>query len=360
MTPIEPRTLVARPSVAGGTPAWPPPAAGARAWRCLVFVAVALRRLALAARTGATSSSVDRPPGRRPARTTCSASDQLGRDVFSRVLIGAEPSLRVGARGRRRSRCVAGVAFGLLAGFYRGWLDDVVMRCMDMLFAFPAILLAIAILAIRGRGATNAMIAIGIVYTPIFARVTRASVLERPRGGLRAGRPVGRRRRPAHHAPPRAAQRGHADHRADVDQPGLRHPGRGGAVVHRPRHPAARAVVGIGCWPTGAASSRTPGGWRCSPAWPSSSWCSGVQRAGRRPARRPRPPPALGHRVGARGSAGDRDAARVPVDRAAGPRPAGALRHPAGHGARGQRRVVVGRRRARRSPSWASPAAARA
>jgi peptide/nickel transport system permease protein len=68
----------------------------------------------------------------------------------------------------------------------------VVMRLMDMLFAFPAILLAIAVLAIRGRGATNAMIAIGIVYTPIFARVTRAAVLSvREEVYVRAARATG-------------------------------------------------------------------------------------------------------------------------------------------------------------------------
>jgi peptide/nickel transport system permease protein len=117
--------------------------------------------------------------------------DQLGRDVFSRVLIGAEPSLRV-ALVAVSIALVFGVTFGLLAGYYRGWVDDAVMRFMDMLFAFPAILLAIAVLAIRGRGATNAMIAIGIVYTPIFARVCRASVLSvREQVFVTAARSVG-------------------------------------------------------------------------------------------------------------------------------------------------------------------------
>src|ERR1700761_1253425 len=86
-------------------------------------------------------------------------TDELGRDVFSRVLLGA------------------GVLCGLVAGFYRGLIDDAIMRVMDVLFAFPAILMAIAVLAILGPGSTNAMVAIGIVYIPIFARVTRAAVL---------------------------------------------------------------------------------------------------------------------------------------------------------------------------------------
>jgi peptide/nickel transport system permease protein len=111
--------------------------------------------------------------------------------VFSRVLIGAEASLRVSLVAVGIA-LVAGALLGLVAGYYRGWVDDVVMRLMDVLFAFPAILLAIAILAIRGRGATNAMIAIGVVYTPIFARVTRASVLTvREEAYVRAARSVG-------------------------------------------------------------------------------------------------------------------------------------------------------------------------
>src|SRR3546814_3862710 len=102
--------------------------------------------------------------------------DQLGRDVMSRVLIGARDSLRIGVVAVGIALGV-GVIVGLLAGYYRGWLDDALMRLMDVLFAFPAILLAIAVLAVRGPGATNAMIAIGIVYIPVFARVTRASTL---------------------------------------------------------------------------------------------------------------------------------------------------------------------------------------
>jgi peptide/nickel transport system permease protein len=103
-------------------------------------------------------------------------TDELGRDVFSRVLLGAAVSLKVGIVSVGIS-LVAGVPSGLVAGFYRGAIDDAIMRVMDVLFAFPAILMAIAVLAILGPGSTNAMVAIGIVYTPIFARVTRASVL---------------------------------------------------------------------------------------------------------------------------------------------------------------------------------------
>ncbi len=118
-------------------------------------------------------------------------TDELGRDVLSRVVLGAAVSLQVGIVAVGISLTV-GTTVGLLAGYYGRRLDDVLMRLMDVLFAFPAILMAIAVLAILGPGTTNAMVAIGIVYTPIFARVTRASVLSvREEVFVRASRSVG-------------------------------------------------------------------------------------------------------------------------------------------------------------------------
>ena len=103
-------------------------------------------------------------------------TDEFGRDIFTRVLYGAAVSLKVALIAVGISGTV-GVLLGVLAGYLGGWLDELIMRIMDILFAFPAVLLAITVMAILGRGVTNAMIAIAIVYIPIFARVTRGAVI---------------------------------------------------------------------------------------------------------------------------------------------------------------------------------------
>jgi peptide/nickel transport system permease protein len=103
-------------------------------------------------------------------------TDDLGRDVLSRVIVAARVSLLVGVVSVGLA-LLFGVTIGLVSGYYRGVVDNVLMRCMDVMFAFPVLLLAVAIVAVLGPGLLTAMIAIGVVYAPIFARVTRASVL---------------------------------------------------------------------------------------------------------------------------------------------------------------------------------------
>lgn len=98
------------------------------------------------------------------------------RDFFSRVLYGARISLVIGFTTVGFAILV-GTLFGALAGFVGGWVDNAIMRFMDVLLAFPALLLAIAIVTVLGEGLINALLAIGIVSIPAYARVARASVL---------------------------------------------------------------------------------------------------------------------------------------------------------------------------------------
>lgn len=103
-------------------------------------------------------------------------TDDLGRDVLSRVLVAIGASMRVAVVSVTFA-VVVGVTIGVLAGYRGGWIDTLFMRIVDVMFAFPVLLLALAVVAILGPGVTTTILAIGIVYTPIFARVARASTL---------------------------------------------------------------------------------------------------------------------------------------------------------------------------------------
>jgi peptide/nickel transport system permease protein len=111
-----------------------------------------------------------------PSGANWFGTDELGRDVFSRVLVAVQASLRVAVVSVAFA-AVVGVTIGVIAGYRGGWLDMVFMRVVDVMFAFPVLLLALAVVAILGPGMTTTILAIGIVYTPIFARVARASTL---------------------------------------------------------------------------------------------------------------------------------------------------------------------------------------
>jgi len=159
-----------------------------RAWRllagnpvtvlsALVLVAVVVIALTASWITPYGVNDVDVPQALRPpSGAHWMGTDELGRDVLSRVLIAVQASMKVAVISVVFA-AVVGVTLGVLAGYRGGWLDTVVMRIVDVMFAFPVLLLALAIVAVLGPGLTTTILAIGIVYVPIFARVARASTL---------------------------------------------------------------------------------------------------------------------------------------------------------------------------------------
>lgn len=126
--------------------------------------------------------------GKLPAKAPCLAIlgceqpqhflglDLNARDVFSRLVYGARTSLVVGITSVSFA-IIVGTTLGLIAGYVGGWTDNLIMRLMDVLLAFPSLLLAITIVTVRGPGLENALLAIAIVSIPVYARLIRASVL---------------------------------------------------------------------------------------------------------------------------------------------------------------------------------------
>jgi peptide/nickel transport system permease protein len=118
-------------------------------------------------------------------------TDHLGRDVWARIVNGARVALMVGIIAVGIG-VLFGTPVGAIAGYYRGRTDEIIMRVMDAFLAFPPILLALVVVAILGSSLVNTMIAIGVVYIPRFARVTRGSVLaEREKEYVEASKMVG-------------------------------------------------------------------------------------------------------------------------------------------------------------------------
>jgi len=118
-------------------------------------------------------------------------TDHIGRDLWARFLYGGRLSLRVGLLAIALGATV-GIAIGLLAGYYGGWIDAASSWLSEVLLSFPDILLALAIIAVLGPGITNAMLAIGLAFIPSFARLTRSHVLAiRELGYVEAARAIG-------------------------------------------------------------------------------------------------------------------------------------------------------------------------
>jgi peptide/nickel transport system permease protein len=160
-----------------------PAARGRRRWGRMGIVSlIAVGVLALLALLGPTLAPFDPTEQvldrmlESPGRTHWLGTDDLGRDILSRVLYGARVSLGVGVLAVALS-LGPGVVLGLVSGYHAGWLDSVIMRVMDGLLAFPSIVLALAITAALGPSLQNAMIAIGVIGIPGFARLVRGQVL---------------------------------------------------------------------------------------------------------------------------------------------------------------------------------------
>ena len=112
-----------------------------------------------------------------PSKTHWLGTDRVGKDVYSRLLYGSRISIKIGLVAVAGSVLV-GSLFGLLAGYYGEWIDNLLMRGMDILLALPSVLLAIVIVTILGASLTNAIVAVSIVYIPQYARILRAAVLK--------------------------------------------------------------------------------------------------------------------------------------------------------------------------------------
>jgi peptide/nickel transport system permease protein len=126
-----------------------------------------------------------------PSRAHLLGQDELGRDILSRVIYGARISLTAGLAAVAIATGV-GTIIGVVAGYFGGRPDSLLMRLMDVLLAFPSILLAIVIVSVLGPSLTNAMLAIGIVFIPQMARVVRSAVISvRERDYIEAERALG-------------------------------------------------------------------------------------------------------------------------------------------------------------------------
>lgn len=140
----------------------------------LIYLIVAIFATYLAPYSPLEQHAVDRLQA--PSSTYLLGTDEFGRDILSRLMHGATNSLRIALISVTIS-FVFGTFLGTIAGYTGGWVDNLIMRLADLIFAFPAILLALSIAAALGPGTRNTILAISVVYLPIFARVIRSSVL---------------------------------------------------------------------------------------------------------------------------------------------------------------------------------------
>jgi len=141
----------------------------------LLVLAVALLAPLLIPDTWATQMNM-RARLAGPSAAYPMGTDQLGRDLMYRMLLGAQTSIMIAGTAVMMS-LVIGLPLGVISGYFGGWIDNVLMRLVDTLLAFPALLLALTISAILGPNLTNTIIAIGIAFTPYLARIIRGEAL---------------------------------------------------------------------------------------------------------------------------------------------------------------------------------------
>lgn len=144
----------------------------------LIFLAVFAPLVAPYDPTAQDTKAMLAPPAWQAGGSTAYllGTDAVGRDLLSRLIYGTRYSLFIGIVVTALSM-VGGVLLGVIAGYFGGWVDTMIMRLMDIILAFPSLLLALVLVAILGPGLTNAMIAIAIVFQPHFVRLTRAAVM---------------------------------------------------------------------------------------------------------------------------------------------------------------------------------------
>jgi peptide/nickel transport system permease protein len=142
----------------------------------VLVVVIALALLAPLMTTYEPTEQTRRERLQPPSSIHLFGTDNLGRDIFTRVLYGGQISLQVGIFSVALG-AVAGTLLGLVAGYFGGWWEIIVMRLIDIMLAFPGILLALAIIAVLGRDLRNVMIAVGVASIPIYTRVVRGSTL---------------------------------------------------------------------------------------------------------------------------------------------------------------------------------------
>src|SRR5262249_10668344 len=228
---VLPRALRHAPSIAG------------------VLIVAALLLVALAAPWLSPFGPTRIFPGaemRPPSSRFLLGTDEVGRDILSRVLYGARVSLGVAIPSVALA-ALAGTTLGVGLGYTGGAPDLLAMRLFDVLFAFPPILLAIALVAALGPSTLNLIVTIAVLALPQFAVLAGSRADSDPRAAAGRIRPGGARPGRAAPAPPRRpgpAQSHAAPRRPGEPEPLDRHPGGGGAELSRARHPAARAELG--------------------------------------------------------------------------------------------------------------------